>query len=127
MIDHYNHKMKVVDLSNQLNASFRTKVQVRRYWFAMWEHGTTIARVNSYVVCWYVNQKADSHGNQKFMTEWVEAFMGHATALQNGKTQRAVAAAASLMVYHGRARSWMSHIPPFRPYHSKATPENTNW
>ncbi len=81
VIYYYNHIMKGVDLSDQLNASYRPKVRVRRYWFVMKEHGAAVPRVNSYVICQYATRKADSHGNKKLMTEWVEAFMGHAAAL----------------------------------------------
>ncbi len=45
LIDYYNHKMKGVDLSDQLNASYRPQVRVRENWFAMWEHVAAVARV----------------------------------------------------------------------------------
>ncbi len=49
------------------------------------------------------------------MIEWVETFIGRAAALRYGKTQRAVAAAASPVKHHGRARSRMSHTNPTLP------------
>ncbi len=51
VIDYYNHKIKGVDKKEQLNARYRPKV-------AMWEYGAAVARVNSYVICWYANRKA---------------------------------------------------------------------
>jgi len=48
---------------------------------------------------------------KKIMTEWVEAFMGHAAALQYDKTQRAVAAAATPVKHHGRWRSQIGILP----------------
>ncbi len=116
VIDFYNHKMKGVDLSDQLNANYRPKLRVRRYWFAMWEHGADVARVNSYVVTRASKTIPDTRSNQKqFMMEWVDAFHGRACALRYGRTRRAVAISSSLVKHHGRARSRTSHTNPTLP------------
>ncbi len=118
-IDYYNHKMKGVDMVDQLISNYWPLLRNRRYWMALFMHGLDIARINSFTVC---KSQAKIHkensrigrSQKYFMTGWIEALKGRADAMRLGKTRRAMAMSPPSSL-HGGPFLQMSNTKPHLP------------
>ncbi len=119
VIDYYNHKMKRVDMVDQLISNYWPLLRNRRYWMALFMHGLDIARINSFNVCksQAKNHKANSRikrSQKYFMTGWVETLKGWADAMHYGKVHWTAAMSPPSSLCGGPC-NWMSNTKPNLP------------
>ena len=73
-IDDYNHWMLGCDLGDQLIASYRPTLRVRRYWMAMMFHGFDIIRINSYLAFKDLNE-GKPLSQKEYLAKFIEALL----------------------------------------------------
>ncbi len=94
----------------------------------MWEHGSDVARVNSYVVFCAINRKAHSHSNQNNHDTVGGSFSWSCHCTKIWKDSKSCCSCNLPKGASGPGKvSKISYVPQSLHNNSEATPMNTRW